>query len=263
MIYLKRSNTALKKSRKATAVVIFFLIVLYAVHFFFPRFYPSIFYPLAGFAWTAEKSVVGWFSSAGNIVKSKSNLTLENERLTAEVRSNEISLLLLESLRRENEELKAALGRKPEGDVVLAVVLVRPPVSPYDTIIIDRGTRDGLEVGNMVYALGDALIGEVAEVYAGKSKVAFFSTPGKKTNIAFDNSSARAEATGRGGGNFSAVVPANSGIKEGDTVIFPDIEPHVFGIVGKVIADSADSFSNILFRSPANIHDIRFVEVRI
>ena len=246
-----------------TAIVVFFLVVLFVVHFFFPRFYPSIFYPLTSFAWRIEKFVVGWFFRTGNLIKSKNSLARENERLAREIRTDEISLLLLDTIKRENEELKSILGRKPEGNLVLAIVLVRPPVSPYDTLIIDRGKRDGLAVGNMVYALGDALIGEIAEVYDSRSKVAFFSTPGKKTNISFDNSNVRAEAKGRGGGNFSANTPTDTGIKKGGIVIFPDIKPHIFGIVEEIITDSVDSFKTILFRSPVNIHDIRFVEVKI
>lgn len=262
MIYLKPSNTASKKNRRTTAIVVFFLAVLFGVHFFFPKFYPSIFYPLTSFAWTIKKSSIEWFFRAGNIIKSKDNLARENERLTREIRGDEISLLLLDVVKRENEELKFMLGRKPEGDIILALVLVRPPISPYDTLIIDRGKRDGLEVGNMVYALGDALIGIVAEVYDSRSKVAFFSTPGKKTNVSFENSNVPAIAHGRGSGNFSANTPSDTGIKEGDIVIFPDIKPHIFGIVEEVIADSVDSFKTVLFRSPVNIHDIRFVEVK-
>ncbi|MDO8579828.1 MAG: rod shape-determining protein MreC [bacterium] len=217
---------------------------------------------MTSFAWTIEKSVVGWFPRMGNLIKSKDSLARENERLAREIRADEISLLLFDVIKRENEELKSILGRKIEGNLILAIVLVRPPVSPYDTLIIDRGKRDGLAVGNMVYAQGDVLIGEIAEIYDNRSKVTFFSTPGKKTNISFDNSNVRAEARGRGGGNFSASVPIDVEIKEGDIVIFSDIKPHIFGIVEKVIADSVDSFETILFRSPINIHDILFVEVK-
>lgn len=263
MIYLKRSNTTLKKNRLTTTVITLFLLLLFGIHFFFPRFYPSLFYPLTSLSWKTGHAVVGWFSNIGNLIRSKNNLIKENRGLEERVRSNQASLLELDILKKENENLKSILNRKPEGEMVLGVVLNRPPVSPYDTLIIDRGSERGLHVGDRVYVDGDILIGEVAEVYPTKAKISLFSTPGKKTSVMFVNSNIQTEATGRGGGNFSASAPFESNVREGDTIVIPNLKTHVFGIVENISTDKASSFSTILFKIPLNINDIRFVEVEI
>lgn len=263
MIYLKRSNNEGKKNREILIVIIFILAILFGLYFFFPRFYPSIFYPVTSVAWKTETAVVDWFSFIGNMLKSKSSLLSENEAFKRELDTNKTSLLTLTALQQENENLKSILGRKPEGQMVLGVVMSRPPISPYDTLVIDSGSNDGIEVGDRVYTEGDVLIGEVAEIYSNESKVTLFSTPGKKTNISFVNSSVEVEAIGRGGGNFMANIPIDAGIKEGDMVILPDIKLHTFGIVKKIAADRANSFSTILFKTPININAVRFVEVQI
>ncbi len=240
-----------------------FLILLFGLHFFFPRFYASLFYPVASLAWKIENSFVGWMGHIAKTMKSKNSLLKENETLVEKIRSKETSLLMLDTLKQENENLKNMLARIPEGRIILGVVLTRPPVSPYDTLVIDIGSRDGIEVGALVYTASDVIIGEIAEVYPHQSKVSLFSTPGKKINVLFTGSKINTEATGRGGGNFIANVPASADIKEGDIVILPNIKFHILGVVESIIVDSADSFSTILFKTPINIYDINFVEVQI
>jgi rod shape-determining protein MreC len=262
MTYLKRSNVASKRSRAKTIGILFFLLILFLLHFFFPRFYSTLFYPITSILWKSENSLGTWLSHKASLVRGKYSLVLENEKLRREIASNKTSLLLLQNLEEENADLKNALGRKPSGDVIIAVVLTRPPVSPYDTLVIDAGSKDGIEIGNRVYADGDVLVGEIAEVYGSQSKVSLLSSPGKKTTISFTGSNIHTEATGRGSGNFTASVPVEAGIQAGDTVIAPDIKLHVLGVVENIEADSTNSFATILFKMPINIHDIRFVEVQ-
>jgi cell shape-determining protein MreC len=262
MIYLKRSNAAVKKSRSKTIAISILLVFLFGLHFFFPKFYPSIFYPITSLVWKIEKSTVDWFSHMGGIVRSKYSLVEENRRLEMEIQTNKTSLLLLDILKNENLDLKLILGRKSSEKMVLGVILASPPTSPYDTAIIDVGSDDGIVVGDKVFADGDVLIGEIAEVYGNQSKIFFLSTPGKKTMVSFINSKIKTEAIGRGGGNFRANIPAGAGVIAGDIVVSADIDPKNMGIVESVDTDSADSFSSILFRMPINIYSLHFVEIQ-
>lgn len=263
MTYLKRSNVTVKKSRTVTISIVVLLALLFALHYFFPRFYSTLFYPITSIAWRSETTFGEWLSNMGNIARSKYSLSEENKRFQAEIRAGEKSMLILKSLQAENDSLKSMLGRSPESEGILAAVLARPPVSFYDTLVIDRGSKDGIKVGDKVYADGDILIGEIAEAYSGESKAVLYSTPGKKTRIAFVGSDIDTEAIGKGGGNFIASVPADAGIAEGDTVVIPGAKLHTLGVVEKVTIDRADSFSTILFKLPVNIRDILYVEVHI
>jgi cell shape-determining protein MreC len=195
------------------------------------------------------------------IVVSKYSLVKENERLIQEVASRDASALLVDSLKDENETLKATLGRTGNGNDILGVVLSRPPFSVYDTIVIDVGRTDGLQVGNKVYVEGDTLIGDVVEVYDHQAKVSLFSTPGRQMSVLVGKTNISAQATGRGLGNFVIHLPVEVGVQENDIILLPQIRPHTFGVVETVLVDSSDSLQTILFKSPVNINSLRFVEV--
>jgi cell shape-determining protein MreC len=170
-------------------------------------------------------------------------------------------MLLLDALKIENEDIKKALGRTGKGNDVLGVILSRPPMSPYDTLVIDVGSADGVKAGNKVYTEGEVLVGDIAEVFEHESKVSMFSTPGRIMPIIVGSTTIETQATGKGGGNFTAKFPVEIRIKEGDLIVTPQIRPHAFGVVERIVVDSSDSLQTILFKSPINIHEFRFVEV--
>ncbi len=263
MTYLKRSNVTGRKSRTRTVGILAGLVGLFAVHFFFPTFFPTILYPVTSVFWKSESSSVGFFVRMVKIVQSKYSLVKENRRLSDEIASRDASMLLLDTLRSENEELKKNVGRTGQGKDVLGVILSRPPISPYDTLVIDIGSSDGVAVGNKVYTSGDTLVGDVVEVYEHSSKISLFSTPGREIPILVGSSTVATQAIGKGGGNFSAQLPADVRINKGDTIITTQIRPHAFGVVQEILIDSSDSLQTILFKAPINIHEFRFVQVDI
>jgi rod shape-determining protein MreC len=261
MTYLRRSNPAAKRGRMTTSFIILGIAILFSVHYIFPKVYPTIFYPITSIFWKSESSSVGFFVRMGQLVSSKYSLVKENKRLRDEIMSRDSSMLLLDALRKENESLKSTLGRTGGGDDVLGVILSRPPVSPYDTLVIDIGSNDGVKVGNKVYTDGDTIIGDIVEVFGNHSKVSLYSSPGRTSSIIIGASNVETQAVGRGGGDFTAKLPVEIDVKEGDTIVIPQIRPHAFGVVERIIVDSSDSMQTILFKMPINIHEFRFVRV--
>ncbi|HEY0908445.1 MAG TPA: rod shape-determining protein MreC [Candidatus Paceibacterota bacterium] len=261
MTYLRRTNVNAKKSRTTTILVVAILVVLFATHYVFPGAYAGLFYPVGTVFWKTESGLFGFFGHAGALVSSKFSLVKENQSLRQEIAARDASALLIDSLKAENESLKNSLNRSAAGDDILGIVLSRPPVSAYDTLVIDIGSDDGVSKGDKVYADGDTLIGDIAEVYANQSKVSLFSTPGRTISVILGTADVTAQAKGRGLGNFQLNIPVEVGVKEGDIIALPQIRPHTFGIVEKIIVDSSDSLQTILFKSPVNINSLRFVEV--
>lgn len=262
MIYLKRSKRP-ARGRAGTAFAVLGLIVLFGIGYFFPRAYPTVLYPITSLFWRSESSSVGFFISMTEVVRSKYGLIVENKRLSDEVAARDRSMLVIDALKSENESLKAALGRTGKGQYALGVILSRPPVSPYDTLIIDIGSAEGVATGDKVYAEGDALVGDIAEVYAHQSKVDLFSTPGRTTPVLVGTSTIAAEATGRGGGNFEVKLPVSASVSRGAVIVTPQIRAHVFGVVDSASVDPTDSLQTVLFKSPVNVSELRFVEVAI
>lgn len=165
----------------------------------------------------------------------------------------------------ENTQLKEMLGRSVSEKSVLAAIVRRPPMSPYDTLIIDAGESDSVKTNDLVYAYGNILLGVVVQTESRTSKVRLFSSPGEKYVAVVQSvggkASLEATTTGRGGGVFEIILPRDSGVAVGDAVTIPSINSSIFGQVTSIIAEPARAFATVLFTSPVNIAHLNWVTV--
>jgi rod shape-determining protein MreC len=102
-----------------------------------------------------------------------------------------------------------------EGDVV------GQDPNPYISfVIINRGARDGLEVGMPVVSGGGRLVGRVAEVHPRWAKVQLLNDPGSRVNGVVQVSRATGLVAGRPDGTlFLEQIPQSEQINMGDTVV--------------------------------------------
>ncbi len=212
--------------------------------------------------WRSGHKAGGSFSSLLARFKSARSLFDDNKVLAEKLREMEARLADRNIIWEENLKLKEILNRHPaEENFILAVVLAKPNRSPYDTFIIDVGAQDGVLAGQRVFAYGDILIGELAEVYDKTSKVKLFSTPGEKTEVVLSGSDIYLEAIGRGGGNFEISVPRDLPIEINQELSIAGLRPYVLGKVEEIISDERDPIKKILIRSMVNIFELKFVQV--
>lgn len=210
------------------------------------------------------KTEDSFLQTVGNFLgtlKSKRTLLAENRELKAQLQDTEGLSLVNKTLTEENKSLKHLLGREVEDNSILAAVVSRPGTSPYDTFIIDVGARDGIHVGDEVIAHGDFLVGFVSKVFTNSSQATLYSSPGEKTNIRIGQSGVEAVATGRGAGNFSAALPRDIEVHEGDTITLQSFDTQIFGEVGSVVRKETDAFQVILFSSPVNVFTVKYLQV--
>ncbi len=211
--------------------------------------------------WLLGEKVRGAASSLFSAVASKRSLAEENRALREALHAAESAVIERDLLAEENRLLKESLGRADSTGLVLAAVLARPSVSPYDTLVLDAGEEEGILGGSLVLAEGNIAIGTVGVVSKRTSVVSLFSTPGRETNVFLGPENVAAVAVGKGGGNFAVRLPRGVEIAEGDAVVLPGVSTRVFAVVEKVVADPADPFHTILFKNPLNFEQIRFVYV--
>lgn len=146
-------------------------------------------------------------------------------------------------------------GRIPAG------VLFAPPHTPYDTLVIDQGSADGVRRGRIVYAPGSIAIGTVLEARANSSVVGLFSSPGVRSRVYVHGPNVAAEAEGRGGGVIQISVPQGIMVSEGDQVVLPTLSPSVFGEVSSVEANPANPATYAYVTLPIALSSLRFVSV--
>lgn len=211
--------------------------------------------------WKAENFSADFLKEA---LSSKSGLYKQNVILKLELAKQEQRLAETDAVRKENETLKALMGRiKPETKVVLSAILAKPNVTPYDTLIIDRGSADGIKIDDRVFAHGDVLIGTVESVDAHTAKVLMYSTPGNISQVIYGDTGKYFNARGAGSGTMEVDVSREIDVKIGDMFFYPGLDNTVVGIAKKVDFDPRDSFKKVILKSPVNIQEERWVEVRI
>ncbi len=191
-----------------------------------------------------------------------SALRKQNDEFMKEHEKYVVLSLERDVLLHENIALKASLGRSVSEVLIHGVVIMAPDASPYDTLLIDIGRDHGIRPGEKVLR-GESLVGRIAEVYGKTSLVKLLSSPGEEYDVRIGTPGILGRAIGLGGGNFEVTLPRSLSIQEGDPVIIPSINPHVFGVVGAVGLGSSETFERILFSNPFNMHEIVSVDVII
>ncbi|MBO7611802.1 MAG: rod shape-determining protein MreC [Elusimicrobia bacterium] len=127
-----------------------------------------------------------FFSKTGNFILNLSNIIKVNQENT-ELKNENFNLKQelsdLQIIMEENERLKNLLSIKETNisKPVFANVIVREPTQWYKSVIIDKGSKDGIEIDNPVVAvLSDGqtcVFGRISEVYSSTSKVALITNP--------------------------------------------------------------------------------------
>jgi len=262
MSYLQDKKIKRRKFWSIFSLILFLLIIIY--------FRAGIYRTLAFAASSAFRPVLiagdkigDKFGNLSLIFRNKSALKRDNDNLRSELDGFQGRLANYEAVLGENEELKEILGRKKENrNIIIAAILAKPSQSAYDTLLLDVGGKDGVREGNRVFGRGDVPLGRVAEVYPGFAKVVLFSSPGEKTEVALP-AGIFMELVGRGGGNFEIILPRDLVLPPGAEVVMRGINPYPVAIVEKIISDPRDSFQKALLSSPANIQELKFVEVEL
>lgn len=208
-----------------------------------------------------KRSAGEGISDGAQLAKSKSTLIAEKSELEEMVKDLEAQLLDFPTIKDENAKLTEMLARKKEStQLIMARIIAKPSESVYDALIIDGGIDVGMRVGAKVYARGDMLIGTVIEADQHASKIKLLSTSAEVTKAVIVGKDIFIDLEGQGGGTFQTTLPRDVVIDKGTTVATVD-SGETIAITEESLADPRDPFQRILFRSPINVFELRFVGV--
>ena len=117
------------------------------------------------------------FSSIAAAIGEIDALRTENEALRAENDRIQDQARQAEEIRRQNDLLTGLLQLRNgfEYRTIAAAVIARESIEVSQRITLDRGTADGVAVGNVVIGAGGALVGRVVEVRQTSSIVQLIS----------------------------------------------------------------------------------------
>lgn len=204
---------------------------------------------------SAGQQVVGTFTP-------KSVLLAENADLKDQIQKYQVQLIDFKTTQDENTALRTELSYvQHPATVIVASVLAKPSQSLYNSLVIDRGSNDGVVVGDLVTAEGTIGLGKIASVTPNTATVELFSGPQFSGDMVMKSQNITVPAIGKGGGNFEIHIPHEINVASGDILAFPGSPDIAVGVVESVIFDARDPFQTILARTPVNIQELRFVEV--
>lgn len=209
--------------------------------------------------WKADISVADWFHEESALIRSKKDLLNENDKLKELIDRTALDAYSYGLLRDENDMLKERLGRKPEKDLLLARVLATPGRSPFDTLVIDAGSKEGISLGMRIFTDGDFVIGEVTTVFQHSAVVTLYSAPGGTLAGVLAKDGTPVTLSGEGGGNFLITLPRGSSVALGDLVDIPALAPEYAGVVDAVDRPEGQSLAYVYLKLPMNIYQLKWV----
>lgn len=193
-------------------------------------------------------------------IRSRGELESERQRLNEALAAESGDETTIARLTSENEELRALLGDTTD-DRILASVIARPPNTPYDTLIIDRGGKQSIVEGALVYHSNDHAIGMVSRVYEKMALVTLFSSDGVETSVYVYGPDVFAYAYGEGGGVIRISLPQGISVEEGDVVVLPSLHTGDLGLIERVVSVPTQPEQNAYLTFPVPIQSLRSVVV--
>lgn len=186
----------------------------------------------------------------------------ENQNLHSERQLLLARLQQFDALEAENQRLRALLGSaKRVAERALAADLLEVSLEPFTRrIIVARGTRDGVYVGQPVIdAYG--IMGQITDVTAHMSTASLITDPGHSIPVLVNRSGLRAFVTGTGDQDRAKVpyLTATADIREGDLLVssgmggtFPAGYP--VAEVVRIVNDPNEAFLEIAARPAAHLN---------
>ncbi len=229
------------------------ILLVFVVRAFAPGVIPFAAMPFwkTGDALTAGAGNAGtFFADKGALLREVAALRSENESLRAQQ-------AILEARAADFERLLGTRTERAPG--ILAGVLTRPPVSPYDVLVIDAGQSSGVVSGMRAFGAGGVPLGVVESAANQSARVVLYSAPGHDTQAWVGETRIPVTLSGRGAGAFSLEAARESGIMVGDTVFVPGSGALPIGTVVSVGNDPSSPRSRVEVKPVLNPFSVTWV----
>ena len=183
----------------------------------------SLFLPLFGLTSGAQQVS----SKATDALVPRGELARQNEMLRRENQELRVKSIQTDELLRENNRLRQALAWEAQspwkGRLKLARVVSRDPANWWRTVLIDRGSQDGIRE-NCVVLTPEGLVGKIYSASLTRSQVVLVGDPNCKVAALVENEVRDGGVVGPGGpfdGSFASMkhLSRNANLKPGQNVV--------------------------------------------
>gem|GEM_PF-6315672 len=262
-IFIESSTAREKRRRTQTIYAVCALGVLAAmtVKVALPQL-SGIFVPL----WRIEEYVGAMIAPAFETVASRTDLAKERDELAARLEAEEETNQILLNRIADFEEIESLFSvgtdAAQRAQTVVARVVARPPVSPYDTLVIDAGAQHKLAAGMQVFSSTEVAIGVVKEVRDTSSVVALYSHSGEKTEVSIPSVAGTLRAEGYGGGTIAVTVPHGIAVAT-NTPVYLASSHILIGYTGDSHPELREHADIVFATSPLSFRNLTWISVRL
>ncbi|MFQ6049824.1 MAG: rod shape-determining protein MreC [Candidatus Paceibacterales bacterium] len=180
------------------------------------NFFYLISEPIQKWLWKIGMGVSDFFEA----ISEMKNLKKENEELKSKIQELLAENTALKELKEENEILREALNLGLGEEFVLNLSQVIGKEISKDSLIINRGSVDGITIGLPVITQQKALVGKISEVYENFSKVQLLTLKDNSFDVKISEKEIYGLAKGKGNFKLSLeLIPREKEIKIGDKII--------------------------------------------
>ncbi len=236
-----------------TGIVIFgFIVAFLLLHL------TKILYPLEEFIRYALSPLGSVSTKIGTFVSRESRQMTENsesldqiDELQRQLQHLSVDYVQLHALKEENEVLKRKLGfvEQQGYEAVVANVISRSVQPERSFFMIDRGSKNGLEIG-MAVIFGDGIyIGKITKIYERTAIVTLTTDPSSRVAISLVGQNRLIGLVeGRGNGTaLATLIPQEENIKVNDVLVTSGTEEKippnlVVGLINQIYVESTDPF---------------------
>lgn len=179
-------------------------------------FVPGVLVALGTPLWISGNTLSAGVGTTASFFSDTETLIAERDALRDEVAALQVTV---QTTQARADDLQRLLGSRtePVGEIV-AGVLARPPVSPYDLFVLDQGDAAGVTEGARVHGAGGVPIGVIESVSTGTSRARLYSTPGQETEGWVGDERIPVSLVGEGAGALRAEVAREAGVVPGALV---------------------------------------------
>jgi rod shape-determining protein MreC len=185
-------------------------------------------------------------------IKEWNSLAKENKDLKSQLAINLARVAKEESLKQENDSLRATLelSKKFDRPVIPGGIFNINLSSDGYTALINKGLKDGLKKGDVIITNNNELVGVIDSLFTSSARVILINDPSFKTTVRVLDGSVSGIAHGalKDGLTLELIIQTDD-IKEGDILISTgnDTIPAglIVGVVNNVQGNESQLFKNV------------------
>jgi cell shape-determining protein MreC len=253
-LYVSKKKTAPTPGGLWLGTLVVFILIAFLVAWRFS------FFSLLTSWWRGEANVIQGAATASYWFSDKEYLSAEIVKLKNENADLQTRMLAFEAKIKAYDDLVYENGTStPEG--ILVKIIRRPPFTVFDTYIVDKGSDNGIEVGDTAYAR-NVPVGSVKSVTERNATVKLYSSPEEKTLFSLGTSSSQYEATGVGNAHMKAEIPRDEDIHEGEEVTANDRGVSIYGTVTAIDKETSATNKTIFIALPFDINETGWMIIK-